>query len=278
MRRFITPLLIFLFCLLNPFLLNWFLQIPSFCSIVGSDTDWLQFWGAYIPGIASFVMIYYTWKTIDTSHNDSERNIQFQREMKQKEDDNNALQLFLSWESNVIEVMSPLSDLKLRDLISTDKLLEAKYYGKGLLTSALTAKTRLSYLVSVVPFEESYTKKLINDYVILWGKFQQNISEYMQLSVFLSNLKVSSDKSGVFNSFISSLKADDIGKDLTKILSNYSATDIENKRNEIIGKLVTTKQDYVDLYFSFVSNCNKAVDKTSIDKLFSKRENAPANN
>lgn len=278
MRRFITPLLIFLFCLLIPFLLNWFLQIPSFCSIVGSDTDWLQFWGAYIPGIASFVMIYYTWKTIDTSHNDSERNIQFQREMKQKEDDNNALQLFLSWESNVIEVMSPLSDLKLRDLISTDKLLEAKYYGKGLLTSALTAKTRLSYLVSVVPFEESYTKKLINDYVILWGKFQQNISEYMQLSVFLSDLKVSSDKSGVYNSFISSLKADDIGKDLTKILSNYSATDIENKRNEIIGKLVTTKQDYVDLYFSFVSNCNKAVDKTSIDKLFSKRENAPANN
>lgn len=278
MRRFITPLLIFLFCLLIPFLLNWFLQIPSFCSIVGSDTDWLQFWGAYIPGIASFVMIYYTWKTIDTSHNDSERNIQFQREMKQKEDDNNALQLFLSWESNVIEVMSPLSDLKLRDLISTDKLLEAKYYGKGLLTSALTAKTRLSYLVSVVPFEESYTKKLINDYEILWEKFQQNISEYMQLSVFLNNLKVPSDKSGVYNSFISSLKADDIGKDLTKILSNYSATDIENKRNEIIDKLVTTKQDYVDLYFSFVSSCNKAVDKTSIVKLFSKRENAPANN
>lgn len=51
--------------LLIPIILNFILIIPAFTNIVGTETDWLEFWGTYLSAIASFVMVFTTWKTLE---------------------------------------------------------------------------------------------------------------------------------------------------------------------------------------------------------------------
>ena len=47
-----------------PILLNWLIRWPSFFEFVGKDTDWLMFWVTYISAIASFAMVFITWRTL----------------------------------------------------------------------------------------------------------------------------------------------------------------------------------------------------------------------
>ena len=51
--------------LLTPIILNFILLIPAFTNIVGTETDWLEFWGTYLSAIASFAMVFITWKTLE---------------------------------------------------------------------------------------------------------------------------------------------------------------------------------------------------------------------
>lgn len=51
--------------LLIPIILNFTLLIPAFTNIVGTETDWLEFWGTYLSAIASFAMVFITWKTLE---------------------------------------------------------------------------------------------------------------------------------------------------------------------------------------------------------------------
>ena len=47
-----------------PPILNFLLRIPAFTNIVGTEADWLEFWGTYLSAIASFAMVFITWKTL----------------------------------------------------------------------------------------------------------------------------------------------------------------------------------------------------------------------
>lgn len=47
-----------------PVLLNFLILIPAFLPIVGSGSDWLMFWVTYISSIASFAMVFITWRTL----------------------------------------------------------------------------------------------------------------------------------------------------------------------------------------------------------------------
>lgn len=49
---------------LIPILLNWVIQWQSFFEFVGKDTDWLMFWVTYISAIASFAMVFITWRAL----------------------------------------------------------------------------------------------------------------------------------------------------------------------------------------------------------------------
>ena len=49
---------------LIPILLNWVIRWQSFFEFVGKDTDWLMFWVTYISAIASFAMVFITWRTL----------------------------------------------------------------------------------------------------------------------------------------------------------------------------------------------------------------------
>lgn len=48
-----------------PIILNAILLIPAFTPIVGDNTEWLSFFGSLIGSLASFVMIFFTAKTLE---------------------------------------------------------------------------------------------------------------------------------------------------------------------------------------------------------------------
>lgn len=48
-----------------PIILNVILLIPAFTPIVGDNTVWLSFFGSLIGALASFVMIFFTAKTLE---------------------------------------------------------------------------------------------------------------------------------------------------------------------------------------------------------------------
>lgn len=47
-----------------PLGLNWLILQPKRFEVIGNDTHWLSFWVTYISAIASFAMVYITWKTL----------------------------------------------------------------------------------------------------------------------------------------------------------------------------------------------------------------------
>lgn len=48
--------------LVFPILLNWILQQNAIVPVVGDETTWLAFWPVYLSAVASFGMIYFTYK------------------------------------------------------------------------------------------------------------------------------------------------------------------------------------------------------------------------
>lgn len=50
--------------LLFPFLLNWLLLKNAIVPVVGDGTVWLSFWPVYLSAIASFGMIYFTYRSL----------------------------------------------------------------------------------------------------------------------------------------------------------------------------------------------------------------------
>src|SRR5574344_1046351 len=55
---------IILIIVLLPIVLNFILQIPHFTPIVGNNETWLNFWVTYISAVASFAMVFITWRTL----------------------------------------------------------------------------------------------------------------------------------------------------------------------------------------------------------------------
>ena len=64
---------------LFPFFLNWILQIKSFVPVVGDGVAWLSFWPVYLSAIASFGMIYFTYRSLQESKRQLEE-MRMQRE------------------------------------------------------------------------------------------------------------------------------------------------------------------------------------------------------
>ena len=70
---------IILIVVFTPLIINWLILRPAFFKIVGEDTDWLGFWGAYIGTILSSVIAFYVLhKQLEQNHveNRNNRNLQ----------------------------------------------------------------------------------------------------------------------------------------------------------------------------------------------------------
>lgn len=59
----ISLLAIFIFVII-PLVINYTLLLPHQFQVVGTDSDWLQFWPTYLSAFASFLMIAYTARTL----------------------------------------------------------------------------------------------------------------------------------------------------------------------------------------------------------------------
>lgn len=47
-----------------PLVINWVILQPQQFDVVGDGTHWLGFWATYISAIASFAMVFITWRTL----------------------------------------------------------------------------------------------------------------------------------------------------------------------------------------------------------------------
>ena len=74
--------------LLFPFFLNWVLQFKAFLPVVGDSVTWLTFWPVYLSAIASFGMIYFTYRSLQQNKK------QLEEIRKQREEDERARLVF----------------------------------------------------------------------------------------------------------------------------------------------------------------------------------------
>ena len=81
---FVVIILLVLF----PFILNWLLLKDAFVPVVGDGATWLSFWPVYLSAIASFGMIYFTYRSLQQNKN------QMEKMQKQHEEEERARLVF----------------------------------------------------------------------------------------------------------------------------------------------------------------------------------------
>lgn len=65
--------------LITPPILNWVLSRPAFCRIVGTDTDWLSFYGGYIGSVISCMVAFFILhQQLKNNHEENENNRRLQ--------------------------------------------------------------------------------------------------------------------------------------------------------------------------------------------------------
>ena len=69
--------------LIFPFILNGLLQIEAFVPVVGDSATWLSFWPVYLSAIASFGMIYFTYRLLQQNKKQLEE-MKLQREEEER--------------------------------------------------------------------------------------------------------------------------------------------------------------------------------------------------
>ena len=69
--------------LIFPFILNGLLQIEAFVPVVGDSATWLSFWPVYLSAIASFGMIYFTYRSLQQNKKQLEE-MKLQREEEER--------------------------------------------------------------------------------------------------------------------------------------------------------------------------------------------------
>lgn len=77
-----TLIVVIIVCVLFPFFLNWVLEIKSFVPVIGDSTTWLTFWPVYLSAIASFGMIYFTYRSLQQN----KKQIEEMRKQREEEE------------------------------------------------------------------------------------------------------------------------------------------------------------------------------------------------
>ena len=72
-----------------PFFLNWILLQKAFVPVVGDSVTWLSFWPVYLSAIASFGMIYFTYRSL-------QQNMKQMDEMRQQREEEERARLEFS--------------------------------------------------------------------------------------------------------------------------------------------------------------------------------------
>lgn len=82
-RNQLMWMVIVIACLVFPFFLNWALNLNVIVPVVGDSTIWLSFWPVYLSAIASFGMIYFTYRSLQQNKKQLEE-MKAQREEEER--------------------------------------------------------------------------------------------------------------------------------------------------------------------------------------------------
>lgn len=88
MKNIIIASVILLLCLFFPFALNWLLLRKAIVPVVGDGATWLSFWPVYLSAIASFGMIFFTYRSLQ------QNKMQIEELRLQREEDERARLVF----------------------------------------------------------------------------------------------------------------------------------------------------------------------------------------
>lgn len=78
-----VKLAVFIAFIIFPFLLNWIIRQNAIVPVVGDGTTWLSFWPVYLSAIASFGMIYFTYRSLQQNKKQLEE-MKVQREEEER--------------------------------------------------------------------------------------------------------------------------------------------------------------------------------------------------
>lgn len=124
---------IILIILIIPIVINYVLMIPTPFKIIGSNAEWLSFWGTYLGGIiGAFVSFYILYITL--IHNKKEAEIerksnqllQLKKDLAERLSDINFMPLYIDT-SNDINVSSEIDRLNMLYKIHEQKSYTAKF-------------------------------------------------------------------------------------------------------------------------------------------------------
>ena len=76
-------IIVVMLLLLFPVVLNWILLREAIVPVVGDSTTWLTFWPVYLSAMASFGMIYYTYRSLQQNKKQLEE-MKAQREEEER--------------------------------------------------------------------------------------------------------------------------------------------------------------------------------------------------
>lgn len=135
-----------------PILLNFIVLIPAFLPIAGSGVDWLMFWGTYISAIASFAMVFITWRTL-------QQNKEQLNELKRQWEEQNQPKVFCSLEKSSADIVLILENISNCAAINISVFIDSNLDNQRLFQQTIDLLNK-TYLM-IPPLH----KKVINLYI-----------------------------------------------------------------------------------------------------------------
>lgn len=149
-----------------PFILNWVMQWNTRWEYVGDDTDWLQFFGAYLSSVVAFIILWITYNQ-NRKENKQNRNLQLKTIKYQQQKD-----LLNQLNDACIEYVFSFNDLDFQKLCSyaTTNRIEIYGFTKSMRERIIKADTRVGFLMQKEKSEyaNEYNRarhKYFNDYL-----------------------------------------------------------------------------------------------------------------
>lgn len=155
---------------LIPILLNWLIQWQSFFEFVGEDTDWLMFWVTYISAIASFAMVFITWRTL-------QQNKKQLNELKRQWEEQNKPKLFCSLERSKEDMLLILENISNSAATNVSIAMDTNIEKRNGYFNKVVDLLNKSYL-TIPPLQ----KKIINLYIPAYvdGNYD---GEYIEVAI-----------------------------------------------------------------------------------------------
>ena len=174
---------ILLICVLAPIAINYALLIPAFGPVVGTNLDWLAFFGSYIaaiiPALGAFIILFIQRKD---NHEENESNRQLQINVLKYQQE-------MQWLSEKREIiMGSVLAFHKNDLrlLSKSVIKESDIYAdvKQLMDKAIMAKAKIFFMG--VPAQTKEYNAFIESFNKVFQSYQSTLLDILEVSMIFS--------------------------------------------------------------------------------------------